>query len=134
MSTSEHPLVSQGIPNTEPNLVGQGLESQAVVGFGQPAGDSLVGAMFLLDALKEINGLLKPSFQEVIETLKGYKSVPADLLSEGDMKTVYCVKEKEGPYLVVQVVAFFSEAFKLLALLLSRFSATISESFSTRGR
>ena len=63
MAAPEHPLVSQGVSNTEPDLIGQGLEGQAAVGFRESAGYALVGSMFFLDAIEEINGLFKPAFQ-----------------------------------------------------------------------
>ena len=39
MTATEHPLVTQGMPDTELHLVCQCLERQPVICLGQPAGE-----------------------------------------------------------------------------------------------
>ena len=62
---AEHPLVAADRADTAAHLVGQRLEGQAMIGGRQGAGDGVAGASGLLHGQEMVNGLFKPSAEQV---------------------------------------------------------------------
>ena len=65
MADAEHPLVAAHRAHAAPDLIGQGLEAQAVIGFGQRTGDGVRGAVCRLHGEKAVDGLFKAALEEV---------------------------------------------------------------------
>jgi len=62
---AEHPLVAADRADAAADLVGEGLEGQAVIGRRQGAGDGVAGASGLLHGQEMVDGFFKPPAEEV---------------------------------------------------------------------
>ena len=70
VADAEHPLVAAHAAHAAPHLVGQGLEAQAMVRFGQRTGDGLVGPLRCLRLQEDVDGFLEPAAQQVVVAVK----------------------------------------------------------------
>ena len=65
MAGAEHPLVAAHGTHAAAHLIGQGLEAQAVVGFGERAGDGVGGAVGRLQGQEAVDGFFEAALEEV---------------------------------------------------------------------
>ncbi len=116
MAHAEHPLVAPHGTDAAPHLIGQGLDAEAVIGGGQPAGDGVAGAVLFLTGEKHFDRLFEAPLQQMGVGLKGDEPAQIHSRLERQMKTMNGVKKKQGAYPFVKVVTAPAEIFQILAL------------------
>ena len=119
---AEHPLVPPHQAHAPSNLVGEGLERQALIRCRESARDAVARPLGGLNGEKRVDGFLEPTGEEVLETTVGNVTVARDgdrrLNREPwrDVEALEGVQEEQRPDAVVEVLAPPSEGVELGAL------------------
>ena len=114
---AEHPLISPHRPDTAAHLVGQSLESEAVIGGGEGTAQGIAGALLRLSSQEGIDGFLKTAVEELLVALEGDVAAGFQFRPGGQVEAVDGSEEKEGADAVVEVVAITPEGIENGSLL-----------------
>src|SRR4051812_17417711 len=110
MTHAEHPLIAAHGADAAPDLVGESLESEAMVGDGEGAGDGVAGAFQGLNGEESVDGFFEAALKEVLEAFEGDAGTYCVLrIACREMKAVEGVEEEEGADAFVEVFAFATE-------------------------
>ena len=116
MAHAEHPLVSANGAYRTPDLVGEGLEGELVVGGSEGGGDAIGWAVFFLNGEEGIDGFFKAAAEEVFVTVEWDGAGVAGGKFFGEIKAVDRLQEKDGTDAMVEVVRAAAEGVELGAL------------------
>ncbi len=101
---------------TAPHLVGQSLEAQAMVSFGQRTGNGFVGPLHRLRLQEDVDGFLEPAAQQVVVAVKRDESAVGNAGFVGQVETMNSIQEEQRAHALVQVAAGAPEGVQLGAL------------------
>lgn len=103
MAHSEHPLVASDGADAATDLVGKGLEGEAMVGGGEGAGEAVAGAVLGLVGEKTGDGLIEAAVEEVFIAREGNEAARVEFGSEREVKPVQRIEEEQGANAFVKV-------------------------------
>ncbi len=112
MAHAEHPLVAADRAHAAPDLVGQGLEAQGLVGGGQGAGDGVAGAESFLDRAKLIDRLFEPPAQEPRIALERHQGLGVRRKLGRQVVAIDGGQKEGGPHPLVEVFALAAEGIQ----------------------
>ena len=111
----EHPAIALAAPDRPPDLVGQGLKGDLLVGLGQRAADRSAGPILFECASERGDRLLVPPVHHVHEAIERDQPGGPDRRVFLDVVAVNRVQEQAGSNPLVQVLALLAKRFQLLA-------------------
>ena len=109
MPHPEHPLVAAHGPDAAPDLVGQGLERQPVIGGRQRAGHAVPGPRSALQFQKTLHRLLEPAVQQVLITGERNESPGTQTGARRQVKAMDGGEEEQRPDPVVETAGLPAE-------------------------
>ena len=116
MTHSEHPLVAADGADAAADLVGQGLEGEAMVGGGEGARDAVAGTVVRLVGEEAGDGLVEPTVEEVLVTSERDEAARVEFGAARQVKPVQGVEEEERPNTFVEIGGVVPEGFEGMAL------------------
>ena len=112
---AEHPLVPQHAAHAAAHLVSQSLKAERSVAGRQRAGNGSRGPIFVFCGQKNLNGLLKPTLEQVLKAGKRNQRRRRCCRKVWNMKTMDCVEKEECSYSLVEVVTVPAKPVEFLA-------------------
>ncbi len=106
VADAKHPLVAAHRAHAAADLVGQGLEAQAAVGFGEGAGQCVVERL----GQEDVDSLLEAAFEQIRVAIKRHQAAGGEPWFQRQVKAIDGIKEEEGAHPFVEVVAGAPEA------------------------
>ena len=103
MAEAEDPRVAPRGPHSVPHLVGEGLETERMVGGGERAGQGLVGALRVLRAEKPADRLLETPLQHAGETIIGHAAGAREIRLRRQMVAMNRREKKQSPDAAIQI-------------------------------
>ena len=103
MAHPEHPLVATHAAHAPAHLVRKGLKTEPLVRCRQRAADRVGRPAASLFLQKDLDGLLKSSLKQMLETPEGDQTPLCDLCLRRDLEPVHRVQEKQRPNALVEV-------------------------------
>ena len=110
MAHAEHPLIASHGSHTASHLIGEGLESQSVVGGRQGRGDAIGGTLRLKLSEKAVDGLFEAAVEQMFEAGKRDQTCMARGAEFWwKVKPLEGRQKEQGPHPLVQILGLSAE-------------------------
>ena len=116
MSHPEHPLIAADGADAASDLVGQGLEGEAMVGGREGARDAVAGSVVGLVSEEGGDGFVEPTAEEMVVAGERDETAGVQFRAAWQVKAVEGVQEEEGADTFVEIGGVMPESLEGIAL------------------